>query len=166
MNLSALYIGIHRPWRIRNKNDPKTVIWEEFSQGAQTARPIFLLAGDEDEELPWILPRLDKEAEESKNVIIKNIHGDDIKVEMVFHPIGDGKVINFATGLFGAECTHCEFSPEECNNPEVAQNGFQSFQRDIISLDALYESLPKVKRGKNIGKIGTKTGKLTLIILF
>ena len=124
------------------------------------------MAGDEDEELPWILPRLDNEVIEAKNVTIQNIHGDDINIETVFHPIGDGKVINFATGLFGAECTNCESSPEECNDPECADNGFQSFQRDIQSLDALFESLPKVKRGKNIGKLSTKTGKLTVITYY
>ena len=117
------------------------------------------MGGKEDTELPWILARLDREAEEAENIIIKNIHGDEIKVKMVFHPIGDGKVINHATGLFGAECTNCEFSSEECNDPEHAEIGFESFQRNILGLDALYDSLPKVKRGKNIGKIRCKTGK-------
>ena len=156
----TIFIGIIRPWRIRTKSNPPVVVWEEFSQGPETARPFFLVTGSEDKELPWILPRLDKEALEGQKLQIKNADDATISLDMTYHPIGDGKVADYATGLFGAACTNCEYSTEEINDPEFVEENWplNDRKRDMPSLDALYFALPKVQRGKHIGKIRTKTG--------
>ena len=146
------------------KSDPSVVVWEELSQGPETARPFFLVTGKEEQELPWILPRLDNEVLEAQKLEIKNADDAIISIDMTYHPIGDGKVAQHATGLFGAACTNCEYSVEECNDREFVANHWplNDRKRDMASLNALYFALPKVKKGKNIGKISTKTGTIHL----
>ena len=73
----------------------------EDNQSEDTFRPTFLVPGKENEELVrTVVVRLDKEARE--NQIISLVFGDiTVKITIHFHPGGDGKAGQTATGLGG-----------------------------------------------------------------
>ena len=77
------------------------IIHLEENQSEDTVRPIFLVPGKEKEELVRkLVDRMDKEAQE--NQIISLEFGDvTIKINIQFHPGGDGKAGQTATGLGG-----------------------------------------------------------------
>ena len=77
------------------------IIHLEENQSEDTVRPIFLVPGKEKEDLVRIIvDRMDKEAQE--NQIISLEFGDvTIKINIFYHPGGDGKAGQTATGLGG-----------------------------------------------------------------
>ena len=83
------------------KDKAGNIIHLEENQSEDTVRPIFLIPGKEKEDLVRIfVERLDKEAQE--NQIISLEFGDiTVKINISFHPGGDGKAGQTATGLGG-----------------------------------------------------------------
>ena len=73
----------------------------EDNQSEDTVRPIFLIPGKEKDDLVRIMvERMDKEAK--VNQIISIVFGDvTVKINLNFHPGGDGKAGQTATGLGG-----------------------------------------------------------------
>ena len=73
----------------------------EDNQSEDTFRPTFLIPGKENEDLVRIVvERMDKEAQENQIISLK--FGDvTVKINICFHPAGDGKAGQTATGLGG-----------------------------------------------------------------
>ena len=91
--------------------------------------------------------------------IVINYRGAKIQVHMNFFLVMDGKLIVISTGLGSGYCNRCELSREQANSIEFVEKNWPfKVTRNIESLNAQYDSLPKSKRGKNIGEIITHTG--------
>ena len=89
------------------KDKAGNIIFLEGSQSEETCRPIFLIPGKEKGQLiRTIVEQLDYEVE-ALQVITINIGGLDVKINLQYHPGGDGKAAKTATGLGGAICTMC-----------------------------------------------------------
>ena len=96
----------------------------EESQSEETFRPTFMIPGKEKGDLiRTIIEQLDHEVE-AIPVINVNINGLDVKINLHYHPGGDGKAATTATGLGGAICTMCTITKEEKSDPNMAKNGF------------------------------------------
>ena len=77
------------------------VLHLEDNQSEDTVRPIFLIPGKEKDELVRILVnRMDKEAKENQ-IISMEFEDVTVKIKISYHPGGDGKAGQTASGLGG-----------------------------------------------------------------
>ena len=91
------FLGGVRPFLIQTKDE--TELWEQYSLGAESMRPYFILPGKEDDELmEAVCQKMDEEAKKTEKFTIQ-IEGTEITVTVTWHLSLDGKLIDMSTGL-------------------------------------------------------------------
>ena len=139
-----LILGVIRLVLIKDKAG--NIIFLEDSQSEETCRPIFLIPGKEKGQLiRTIVEQLDHEVE-ALPVITINIGGLDVKINLQYHPGGDGKAAKTATGLGGAICTMCTVTEKDKSDPKMAKKGFPKNRNREQNLQ-LFADLKKKRDG-------------------
>ena len=91
------FLGGVRPFLIETKDG--TELWEQYSLGAESMRPYFILPGKEsDEMMEAVCQKMDEEAKKTETFTIK-IEDTEITVTVTWHLSLDGKLIDMSTGL-------------------------------------------------------------------
>ena len=123
------------------------IVFLEESQSEETFRPTFLIPGKEQGDLiRTIIEQFDHEAAALPFITV-NIDGLDVKINLHYHPGGDGKAAKTATGLGGAICTMCTVTAKEKSDPKMAKKGFPK-NRDRDQNLKLFADLKKKSNGK------------------
>ena len=91
------FLGGVRPFLIQTKDG--TELWEQYSLGAESMRPYFILPGKEDDEMmDAVCQKMDEEAKKTETFTIQ-IEDIEITVTVTWHLSLDGKLIDMSTGL-------------------------------------------------------------------
>ena len=91
------FSGGVRPFLIQNNDGNE--LWEQYSLGAESMRPYFILPGKEnDEMMDAVCQKMDEEAQKTEKFTIQ-IEDTEITVTVTWHLSLDGKLIDMSTGL-------------------------------------------------------------------
>ena len=91
------FSGGVRPFLIQTNDGNE--LWEQYSLGAESMRPYFILPGKEnDEMMDAVCQKMDEEAQKTEIFTIQ-IEDTEITITVTWHLSLDGKLIDMSTGL-------------------------------------------------------------------
>ena len=91
------FSGGVRPFLIQNNDGNE--LWEQYSLGAESMRPYFILPGKEnDEMMEAVCQKMDEEAKKTEKFTIQ-IEDTEITITVTWHLSLDGKLIDMSTGI-------------------------------------------------------------------